>query len=93
MEEKRRGERFLERAARGLDLPADGVAGVPHLDLIGDQELRVENHRGILSYGDTQIHVGGGRLVFRVWGRDLRLRVMNGQELLITGQIMGIEVV
>lgn len=81
------------RAARALDLPADGAAGLPHLDLIGDCELRIENHRGILSYADREIHVGAGRLVIRVKGDGLRLRVMNAQELLITGQIMAIEVV
>ena len=92
MEEKRKAG-ILERTARALDLPADGVAGLPHLDLIGDHELRIENHRGIMSYGDKEIHVGGGKMVIRVQGDGLRLRVMNAQELLITGQIMGIEVV
>lgn len=93
MEGKRRKEGFLEWTARALDLPADGVAGLPHLDLIGDHELRVENHRGILSYADREIHVGAGKMVIRVKGDGLRLRVMNGEELLITGQINGIEVV
>ena len=33
---------FLERAAETFDLPADAVAGVPKLELVGDTELRVE---------------------------------------------------
>lgn len=93
MEEKRRKEGVLERTAKVLDLPADGLAGLPHVDLVGDHELRVENHKGILSYGDKEIHVGAGKMVIRVKGEGLRLRVMNVEELLITGQITGIEVV
>ena len=93
MEEKRRKTGLLEKTARALDVPADGLAGLPHLDLIGDHELRIENHRGILSYGDKEIHVGAGKMVIRVRGDGLRLRVMNAEELLITGQIVGIEVV
>lgn len=93
MEEKRRKEGVLERTAKALDLPADGLAGLPHVDLVGDHELRVENHKGILSYGDKEIHVGAGKMVIRVKGEGLRLRVMNVEELLITGQITGIEVV
>ena len=93
MEEKRRKEGLLERTARAFDLPADGVAGLPHIDLVGDRELRIENHRGILSYGDREIHVGGGSMVVRVRGEELRLRVMNVEELLITGKIMGVEVI
>lgn len=93
MEEKRRKEGILERTAKVFDLPADGLAGLPHVDLVGDHELRVENHKGILSYGDREIHVGAGKMVIRVKGEGLRLRVMNVEELLITGQITGIEVV
>ena len=93
MEERKRKEGVLERTAKVFDLPADGLAGLPHIDLVGDHELRVENHKGILSYGDKEIHVGAGNMVIRVRGEGLRLRVMNVEELLITGQIMGIEVV
>ncbi len=91
MEGKRRKEGLLEKAANGLDLPADGVAGLPHLSLIGDRELRIENHRGILAYGTEEIHVGGGKMVIRVRGEGLQLRVMNAAELLITGQILAVE--
>ena len=66
MEEKQRRESVLEKTAQALDLPAAGVAGLPHLSMIGDRELRVENHRGILAYGTEEIHIGGGRLVIRV---------------------------
>ena len=48
MGEKRRPG-LLERAAQLLDLPADALAGVPRLELVGDGELRVENHKGILA--------------------------------------------
>lgn len=91
MEEKQRRESVLEKTAQALDLPADGVAGLPHLSMIGDRELRVENHRGILAYGTEEIHIGGGRLVIRVRGNGLQLRAMNAAELLITGQIFGVE--
>lgn len=91
MEEGKRKEGVLEKTAELLDLPADGVAGLPHLSLIGDRELRVENHQGILAYGTEEIHVGGGRLVIRVRGTALRLRAMNAAELLITGQIFAVE--
>lgn len=91
MEERRRKETLMEKTAQALDLPADAVAGLPHLSLVGDRELLVENHRGILAYGTEEIHIGGGRLVIRVRGNGLQLRAMNEAELLITGQIFGVE--
>ena len=49
MDRPHRGQ-LLERVAGALDLPADMMAGLPRVELIGDQELRMENHRGILAY-------------------------------------------
>ena len=51
---------FLERTAEVFDLPADALAGLPKLELVGSGELRVENHKGILAYGREEIHVSGG---------------------------------
>lgn len=84
---KSRRVRFLERTAEVFDLPADAVAGVPKLELVGDGELRVENHKGILAYGREEIHISGGIFLIKVMGRELELRAMTGLELLITGKI------
>ncbi len=86
-------ESLLERAARAFDLPADAVAGVPRIELVGDGELRMSPHRGILAYGAEEIHISGGRLVVRVVGEKLELRAMTPAELLITGRIRAVEFV
>lgn len=91
MDKKPRRSGLLERAADALDLPADALAGLPRIELIGDRELRMENHRGILAYGDDEIRISGGRLVIRVVGEGLKLKAMNGSELLITGRLRAVE--
>lgn len=78
---------FLERAAETLDLPADALAGLPRLELVGDGELRVENHKGILAYGREEIHISGGVYLIKIAGQELELRAMTAIELLITGKI------
>ena len=90
MGEKRRGPGLLERTAQLFDLPADVVAGVPRLELVGQGELRMENHRGILAYGTEEILVSAGSYVVRVKGVGLELRSMIGVELLITGRVRGV---
>ncbi len=77
----------MERTAEVLDLPADALAGLPKLELVGDCELRVENHKGILAYGREEIHISGGIYLIKIAGRELELRAMTGVELLITGTI------
>lgn len=90
-ERKKRRESLTERMAAAFDLPGDVMGGLPHIELLGDGELRMENHRGILDYGSEEIHISGGKLAVRVVGEDLELRAMNSNELLITGRIRGVE--
>ena len=87
MEKKPRREGLLEKTAELFDLPADALAGLPKVELVGDRELRIENHRGILAYGTDEIHISGGKLIIKVRGNGLTLRAMNASELLITGEI------
>ena len=86
-----RKESFLEKTSAMLDLPGDVVAGLPRIELLGDRELRMEYHRGILAYGTEEIHISGGKLVVRVRGEGLELRSMNPTQLLITGRISGVD--
>ena len=87
MERKQRRPSLIERTAKLFDLPADALAGLPKLELVGDCELRVENHKGILAYGREEIHISGGIYLIKIAGRELELRAMTGLELLITGVI------
>ena len=77
----------MERIAEVFDLPADALAGLPKLELVGDGELRVENHKGILAYGQEEIHISGGVYLIKIVGQGLELRAMTGIELLITGKV------
>lgn len=88
--QKHKSTSLLQRASSALDLPTHALANLPHLELFGDCELRVENHRGILAYGTEEVHISGGRYLLKVQGIDLDLRTMTGVELLITGKITGI---
>ena len=75
-----------------LDLPADGVAGVPKVELLGDRELYLENYKGILSYGKEELHVDGGAWVLRISGRDLEIKAMRERELRIFGWVSKLEI-
>ena len=89
---KRKREGILKKTAEVFDLPGDLVAGLPRVELVGNRELRMENHRGILAYGTEEIHISGGKLILKIRGEDLELRSMNAGELLITGLLRGVDV-
>ena len=91
MEKRQKREGLLERTAQVLDLPGDVVAGLPRVEITGSRELRMEDHKGILAYGTEEIHVSGGKLILKIRGKGLELKAMNASELLITGEIEGVD--
>lgn len=87
MENYERPQRMLARVAELFDLPADLVAGLCHIELLGDRELFLEGHGGLLAYGSECIDVSAGALTLRVQGSSLTLRSMTDSELRIAGKI------
>lgn len=81
----------LEAVAELFDLPADVVAGLPRLELVGGRQLYLERHRGILTYSQTQIDANTPAGVLRVRGEGLSLLALTGEELRIGGRIDAVE--
>lgn len=90
MEKRPRQAGWMERVCSAFDLPADVLAGLPRIELVGDRELRMENHKGILAYGTEEIHVSAGAYGVRILGEGMELRAMTGTELLVTGRITSV---
>ena len=81
------------RAAEVFDLPADVISSLPHIELMGDMQLLMNSHQGILSYSKSTIDINGGRLILRVHGEDLELMAMTGCELRLKGKITSLELI
>lgn len=93
MERNRRDRNggVLDTVAELFDLPADVVAGLPHLEMVGSRQLYLEHHTGILSYSEAQIDVNTTGGVLRVRGERLALLAMTAEELRIGGSIAAVE--
>lgn len=87
MEQFGKSRELRARMAELFDLPTDLVAGLAHLELLGDRQLLLEGHGGILSYSDKQIDVSAGSVTLRIVGSGLSLRSMTEYELRINGRI------
>ena len=84
---KDRNGGVLDTVAELFDLPADLVAGLPHLEMMGSRQLYLEHHTGLLAYSDTQIDANTAAGVLRVTGERLTLLAMTAEELRIGGRI------
>ena len=81
------------RMAELFDLPADLVAGLAHMELLGDRQFFLEGHGGIQAYSDRQIDISAGTVTVRLRGEGLELRSMTGDEVRVRGRIDALEFV
>ena len=81
----------MTTVAELFDLPADVVAGLPRLEMVGSRQLYLEHHTGLLAYTEEQIDANTSSGVLRVRGERLTLMAMTAGELRIGGKIASIE--
>ena len=82
--------RWIEQFTGVFDIPPE-VAGVPKTTWVGRRQLQIENHQGIVEYTSRKIRVrtAMGQLV--VTGSRLKIGSIFGGEIVIDGQITGVE--
>ena len=82
----------MEQLAAKMALPEELLPGTARLTLTGGSQVRIENHRCLLSFAPDAVEVGCGKLRLRIRGSGLELRGMEREALYITGTILSVEV-
>ena len=80
-----------EAIAKGLSLPRDVVFGDFIITLTGNQEVLIENYRGILSYDDQKISIQGNHVVLNICGSHLAIDYYSQEAMKVLGRIERLE--
>ncbi|ULO08823.1 sporulation protein YqfC [Paenibacillus sp. 19GGS1-52] len=70
-----------------MDLPQDLLQNMPRITLIGNKELYIENHRGVLHFSSEQLTLALVKGSLVITGKELVIRNILGQELAVEGII------
>ena len=81
----------IKKAADLLDIPAEIITGMPIIEIGGMEKVRIENHKGLLEYGSDKIEINGGNAVICITGSGLKIKAMNADVLVISGDIFKLE--
>lgn len=82
----------LEVALAGLlEIPQDIVFDLPRLTMLGNIELLVENHKGIVEYTPEHIRIKLERGEISISGQDMTLGDIQTEQILVGGTIHRIE--
>jgi sporulation protein YqfC len=82
----------MEILANYLELPKDLLMNLPRITLVGDMQLHIENHRGIIEYTKEKIRISIsiGELV--IIGEVLMLRNIFPDEIAVEGKIKALNI-
>ncbi|KRF28099.1 sporulation protein YqfC [Paenibacillus sp. Soil787] len=73
--------------AKILDLPQDVVQDLPRITMIGNVQLYVENHRGVLHFSSENLKLELTKGTLEVFGKQLVIRAILSEEVFIEGLI------
>lgn len=80
-----------ELLSERLDLPSDISVGSAKLSVYGKSKVLIENHKGILHYGENEIELNARGMTIRILGDELSISAMDKNDMLITGRILSLE--
>lgn len=72
---------------RAFDLPADLAYGSVLLSVTGQNEIQIENYRGILEYKDNHIRIQAKDCRILIIGKRLQVEYYTNDEMKIKGFI------
>lgn len=79
-----------ENIAQKLGLPIDVVLDIPKIMITGDEEITIENHKGIVTFGEEEIKLRSNSGTISLKGRGLEILFIGGSTIILGGKFKGV---
>ena len=77
--------RVKEKLIDTLELPSDIILGIPKITLIGQRELTIENHKGILKFENDELIINTSLGYLTVLGNNFEIVFVGGTTITLRG--------
>lgn len=82
-----KAKRGLQKIAQILELPDDLIMDLPRITMLGNKQLLIENHRGIVEYTPEFIKVNLSYGTITIVGEEMFLGNLQIEQILIEGKV------
>lgn len=79
-----------QNIADKLDLPRDIILNMPKITVTGDNEIIIENHKGVVLFGENQVKINSGVGLISIFGSRFEILFMGGSTITIGGKFKSI---
>ncbi len=81
--------RLRHKLVHALDFPCEAAEGTVRLQMLGREEMTVENHKGVYEYKADLVRLQTREGMLRITGEKLMLRELSLDRIYISGVISG----
>ncbi|MEY7998965.1 sporulation protein YqfC [Clostridium sp. Mt-5] len=79
-----------QNIADKLDLPRDIILNMPQIKVMGNNEIIIENHKGIILFEDSQIKINSGIGLISIYGSKFEVLFIGGSTITVGGRFKSI---
>ena len=93
LEEKTVENKFYktkETIAEKFDLPRDIMFNLPKITIVSDNEITIENHKGVVLFEDKEVKINSSVGLISISGRDFEILFMGGSTLTLSGKFKSV---
>lgn len=84
-------KKIREKITDILELPKEVVLNISKMTMIGNQEILIENYKGVVEYSTTLIRINTGNHLLKITGKNLSINEITSEDIKISGLISSLE--
>lgn len=74
-----------------FELPKEIVFNLPLINVIGNEEINIENYKGIIEYNLERVRINTSCGIIKIEGKKLLLKQITAENISVTGSISKFE--
>ena len=83
-------EKAREIFTEKLDLPKDVILNLPKITIVGDSEITIENHKGIILFERNIIKINTKVKVINIEGENFEILYIGDSTITISGKFQSV---
>lgn len=83
--------RVKERITELFEMPRDSMLDVPRIVVVGNRELSIENHLGVIEYTSSSVAIATARGKVTIRGRELAISSITKTLIGVRGVIESLD--
>ena len=84
-------QNIKKKLVNTLELPKEIIFNLPLITMVGNEEINIENYKGVIEYSPEKIRINTECGVLKINGEKLSFKQITAENIIVTGVIQKLE--